>query len=145
MSRQFASRRPETHVMEALGVAIHGQSFANAAVTDNLAAGYPAAAAHCFNIGMLHTALAGHEGHAPYAPCEVGDLLAKGYDYWALGHVHDHEVVHEAPHIVYPGTSRAVTSARPEPREPCSSKWRTTPLRGFDTCRLMCCAGPGSG
>lgn len=100
---QFASRKPQTHVMEALGVAIHGQSFANAAVTDNLAAGYPAASAHCFNIGILHTALTGHEGHARYAPCEVGDLLAKGYDYWALGHVHDHAVVHEAPHIIYPG------------------------------------------
>ena len=101
--RQFSTRRPETHVIEPLGVAIHGQSFANASVTDNLAAAYPAAAAHRFNIGMLHTAMAGHEGHAPYAPCEVGDLLAKGYDYWALGHVHDHEIVHEAPHIVYSG------------------------------------------
>ena len=101
--RQFGSRRPETHVIERLNVAIHGQSFAHAAVTDNLAAAYPRAEAHCFNIGMLHTALAGHEGHAPYAPCEVGDLLAKGYDYWALGHVHDHQVVHASPHIVYPG------------------------------------------
>lgn len=101
--RQFKTRRPETHVIERLGVAIHGQSFANAAVTDNLAAGYPAAAAHHFNIGMLHTAMAGHEGHQPYAPCEIGDLLAKGYDYWALGHVHDHQVVHQSPHIVYSG------------------------------------------
>ena len=30
-------------------------------------------------------------------------LVARGYDYWALGHVHQREVVHEAPHVVFPG------------------------------------------
>ena len=100
---QFASRRAETHVIESLNVAIHGQSFANAAVTDNLAAAYPEAVPHHFNIGLLHTALAGHANHYPYAPCSIDDLLAKRYDYWALGHVHDHVVHSEQPHIVFPG------------------------------------------
>lgn len=101
--RSFGSRRPESHRLGHLGVAVHGQSFANAAVTDNLATGYPAADPHAFNIGVLHTALAGHPGHANYAPCSVADLAAKGYDYWALGHVHDYQLACADPPVVFPG------------------------------------------
>jgi len=100
---QFKPRRPHTLLIEHLNVAIHGQSFANAQVTDNLAAAYPERIQNHFNIGLLHTALTGHQGHAPYAPCTVDDLLARRYDYWALGHVHDFTVVGEWPHIVFPG------------------------------------------
>ena len=56
-----------------------------------------------FNIGILHTRLAGAEGHDTYAPCSVPDLVSKGYDYWALGHIHQPAVLHETPWIVYPG------------------------------------------
>ena len=56
-----------------------------------------------FNIGLLHTSLDGREGHAPYAPCKIDDLRSKGYQYWALGHVHTQEFVSEEPHIVFPG------------------------------------------
>jgi exonuclease SbcD len=38
-----------------------------------------------------------------YAPCKVSALVDRGYEYWALGHVHTHEVVHRAPFVVYPG------------------------------------------
>lgn len=107
--RLFSSRRPETHVLPEIGVAVHGQSFATAAVTDNLVLAYPEAAEHQFNIGMLHTALAGREGHAAYAPCSLDDLRAKQYDYWALGHVHEHEVVCEEPHVVFPGNTQGRT------------------------------------
>ncbi|WP_271200583.1 metallophosphoesterase family protein [Methylopila turkensis] len=114
--RQFGSREPETHRLDELGVAIHGQSFATAAVTANLAAGYPAAESHMFNIGMLHTALAGRRGHAAYAPCSVEDLSAKGYDYWALGHVHEHEIVSREPWIVFPGAVQGRTIRETGPK-----------------------------
>lgn len=39
---------------------------------------------------MLHTALEGHGAHATYAPCTLAELHARGYDYWALGHVHEY-------------------------------------------------------
>ncbi len=52
---------------------------------------------------MLHTALGGRPPHAAYAPCTAAELSAKGYSYWALGHVHDFEVVAENPYIVFPG------------------------------------------
>lgn len=107
--RLFAHKRADTHLLEALGVAIHGQSFANAAVADNLALGYPPALDHAFNIGVLHTALSGRQGHAGYAPCSVDDLGGKGYDYWALGHVHAYECVSTDPYIVFPGNLQGRT------------------------------------
>jgi len=104
--RLFGSRRSETHLLEELGVAVHGQSFAMAAVTDNLVPGYPDAREGMFNLGVLHTALAGREGHATYAPCDVADLRAKRYDYWALGHVHGFEIVSTEPYVVFPGNTQ---------------------------------------
>lgn len=101
--RILSSRRPETLVFEEPGVAIHGQSFASPREERNLAVGFPAARPGLFNIGLLHTSLDGRAGHADYAPCVLDDLRARGYDYWALGHVHQHEVVARDPWVVFPG------------------------------------------
>lgn len=100
---RFPPRRPHTHHLREHRVALHGQSFAAPAVTENLARNYPNAVQGCFNIGVLHTAAGGREGHANYAPCALDDLLAKNYDYWALGHVHAREILYEHPHIIFPG------------------------------------------
>lgn len=99
----FSSRKPETVTMDGLKTAIHGQSFPKSAVTDNLASRYPEPVTGYFNIGLLHTCLTGREGHENYAPCSVEDLENRGYDYWALGHVHRAEVVRDDPLIVFPG------------------------------------------
>ena len=97
-------KRPETKILEGLGVAIHGQSYSRRDVTENLAAGYPAPTPGHFNIGMLHTcATGGSTLHAPYAPCTVEELVRKGYDYWALGHVHQRAILNEDPPVVFPG------------------------------------------
>ncbi len=56
-----------------------------------------------FNIGVLHTALEGNAEHARYAPCSVGELQAHGYQYWALGHVHEHWLQQGEVTIAYPG------------------------------------------
>ncbi|MBF0294846.1 MAG: DNA repair exonuclease [Magnetococcales bacterium] len=101
---EFPSTKPATVTLEPLRVAIHGHSFAKPAETANLAARYPAPVAGYYNIGLLHTALDGRPGHASYAPCRKEDLLNKGYDYWALGHVHQWEIVHPGrPWILFPG------------------------------------------
>jgi DNA repair exonuclease SbcCD nuclease subunit len=102
-ARQLDTRRPETFVIERLGVAVHGQGFAKRAVTDDLATGYPDPVKGLFNIGMLHTCASGRPGHDSYAPCSLETLIGKGYDYWALGHVHAREVLCESPYIVFPG------------------------------------------
>jgi DNA repair exonuclease SbcCD nuclease subunit len=101
--RFLAHERPETVALDDLGVAIHGQGFARAAVTENLAAGYPAPLKGLLNIGLLHTGMSGADGHERYAPCTLEELRARGYDYWALGHVHARQVVCSDPLIVFPG------------------------------------------
>jgi exonuclease SbcD len=104
--RVLSHSRPETVTDEALGIAVHGQSFAKQAVTDDLAANYPAALPGLFNIGILHTNLGGNSSHENYAPSSLGTLVNKGYEYWALGHVHNRQVVHESPWVVYPGNTQ---------------------------------------
>jgi exonuclease SbcD len=101
--RLFTDEKPETFILDNVGVALHGQSFRSPAIKKNLAAKYPSALSGHFNIGVLHTCATGREGHEPYAPCSMGDLQSKGYDYWALGHVHQREVVLEDPLAVFPG------------------------------------------
>jgi len=99
----FSTRKAETFVLDELKVALHGQSFRQRDVTDNLVPGYPDPVPGMFNIGVLHTALGGTAGHENYAPCSLDELIAKGYHYWALGHVHNGQVLHEHPHVVFPG------------------------------------------
>lgn len=99
----FPTRKPETFMLDELRVALHGQSFRQRDITDNLAIAYPEPVNGAFNIGVLHTGLGGMGGHANYAPCSLDDLVAKGYDYWALGHVHQDAILHQNPHIVFPG------------------------------------------
>jgi DNA repair exonuclease SbcCD nuclease subunit len=99
----FSTRSPETRTLDALRVAIHGQSFATAVVKDNLALGYPEPVSGFFNIGLLHTSLTGRDGHETYAPCTLMDLQSRGYDYWALGHVHQFEIAAADPPVVFPG------------------------------------------
>jgi predicted phosphodiesterase len=101
--RELSSRTPETEVIAELGVAVHGQSFPNRAVPENLVHAYPKPMGGLFNIGLLHTSADGRAGHSPYAPCTLADLALKGYDYWALGHVHTREVLSRDPWIVFPG------------------------------------------
>ena len=101
--RVFGTRKPETFALDELKVALHGQSFRQRDVTDNLVPEYPAPVSGAFNIGVLHTGLGGMGGHENYAPCAIQDLTNKGYDYWALGHVHQASVLHEKPHVVFPG------------------------------------------
>ncbi len=100
---EFSTREPQTYILEQHGVALHGQGFASRAVTEDLAARYPTPLSDLLNVGLLHTAADGREGHEPYAPCNVGGLASKGYDYWALGHVHAREVLATDPWVVFPG------------------------------------------
>lgn len=102
----FSHRKPETRVIDSLKVAIHGRSFAAAATMDNLARTCPEPRPGFFNIGLLHTSLTGREGHENYAPCTLDDLRGRGYDYWALGHVHQFEVVSRDPAVVFAGCAQ---------------------------------------
>lgn len=99
----FSSRSAETVQLDDLRVAIHGHSFPDREVPEDLVPGYPMAMPGYLNIGLLHTSLTGAEGHDTYAPTSLDTLRSKGYDYWALGHVHARQVVCDEPRVVYPG------------------------------------------
>jgi DNA repair exonuclease SbcCD nuclease subunit len=99
----FSHKKIETRILDRYGVAIHGHSFPSRAVTDDLTRQYPQGDPALFNIGLLHTSLNGRPGHETYAPCTLETLRSKGYQYWALGHVHQREELARDPWVVFPG------------------------------------------
>ncbi|SFD56230.1 DNA repair exonuclease SbcCD nuclease subunit [Paenibacillus catalpae] len=86
-----------------LAAFVYGMSYGKRHVTDNLAATYMPAEGAPFHIAMLHGNVNGDQSHDPYAPCSLEELVGKGFDYWALGHIHTRRVLHEYPHVVYSG------------------------------------------
>ena len=99
----FSPKRAQTFLLEAHKVALHGRSFPEVQVTENLVSDYPAPVQGYFNIGVLHTALEGNSRHANYAPCSLEQLHTSGYQYWALGHVHEYQVYPGPVPVVFPG------------------------------------------
>ncbi len=86
-----------------LAAHVYGISYADASVTDNLASRYRTTEGAPFHLALLHANVDGNAAHDNYAPCKLAELAGAGFDYWALGHVHDRRVLREYPHVVYPG------------------------------------------
>lgn len=84
-------------------VHIHGFSYAQRHVKQSMIASYPQKKDEAIHIGMLHGSVDSDSEHAVYAPFSVAELVEKGYDYWALGHIHKRQILHEEPPIIYPG------------------------------------------
>lgn len=84
---------------------IYGISFKDKVVTQNLAVKFrkkqnPAP----WSIALLHGTVGTPGSHENYAPFKQEDVLHEGFDYWALGHIHKAQVLHdEVPGIAYPG------------------------------------------
>ncbi|TWU02343.1 metallophosphoesterase family protein [Stieleria varia] len=95
----------ESRFFEPLGIVVHGMSFRSRAEKRNLAAKYPDPVSGLFNLGLLHTGLEGDSVHGNYAPCTAAQLTDKGYDYWALGHIHTRAdlKIGDGPPIVFSG------------------------------------------
>jgi hypothetical protein len=83
---------------------ISGMSYRTKHIQENLAKRFQKKDADSpYAIGMLHCTIGSGDGHYPYAPCSVQDLKETNYDYWALGHIHQPQVVETEPFIVYSG------------------------------------------
>lgn len=83
---------------------ISGISYPTSAVTENTSLQFRRdPSSELYHIGLLHANVDGQEGHDAYSPCSLRDLQQSGYDYWALGHIHKRQILHESPWIVYPG------------------------------------------
>ena len=85
-------------------VNVYGFSYGERHVTTAMTDTYPVAQdPSTIHIGMLHGSEASDTTHAVYAPFKKEQLLEKNYHYWALGHIHKRQHLHQHPPIVYPG------------------------------------------
>lgn len=100
---EFPSSSPSTFLLDEFKVALHGQSYAVYHTREDLSLHYPDPVPGYFNIGLLHTSGDTRLGISPYAPYDPQTLKEKGYDYWALGHIHNYQVLETSPYIVYSG------------------------------------------
>ena len=97
---------------------VHGISYARRETKDNLALRFGRDQAECFQVGVLHCNAGANVDYTPYSPCSVDDLMSAGLDYWALGHVHLRQFLHEGgPWIAYPGNLQGL-SPKPSERGP---------------------------
>lgn len=94
----------DVEVLKDLGVAIHGVSYAEPKAPESLLHKYKPPINGLINIGIMHTSLTGVNGHDSYAPCSLRELTEHGFNYWALGHIHQRRVYSDSfPCIVMPG------------------------------------------
>ena len=85
-------------------VNVYGFSYGERHVTASMTDTFPIAQdQHAIHIGMLHGSAVGDTTHDVYAPFKKEQLLEKNYHYWALGHIHKRQLIHQDPPIVYPG------------------------------------------
>lgn len=87
---------------------IYGISYPQKEVNENLALKFKKDQEQGFAIGLLHANVGQQPGHDNYAPCSLQDLISSNFDYWALGHIHEHKILRENnPCIVYSGNTQA--------------------------------------
>lgn len=103
------SEEVETKTINIKEKPVHITSFSyrERHVREAMHAYYPITNGQDFHIGMLHGSVEGNEEHDVYAPFRKSDLIEKGYDYWALGHIHKRQILHSDPSIVYPGNTQS--------------------------------------
>jgi exonuclease SbcD len=99
-----------------LDVVVHGVSFAQKHAPESLLPKFRASHDGAVNIGMLHTSLGGSPSHDRYAPCSPGELHDHGFQYWALGHIHQRFVEKGSSTIVMPGNPQGRDINEPGPK-----------------------------
>jgi len=87
---------------------VHGVSYPTREVKENLALQFEQHSGEGFGVGVLHANVGGNLDHDDYAPCSIEDLVSRNMDYWALGHIHAHQILRPSdPAIVYSGNTQA--------------------------------------
>lgn len=84
---------------------IYGYSYPSRSVIENMTPHYKKKDnPSVYHIGMLHGSIEGNKEHDVYCPFKVNELISKEFDYWALGHIHKRQLLHQKnPIIAYPG------------------------------------------
>lgn len=89
-------------------VAISGFSYQHQWIQIDKVAEFPFREAVDYHIGMYHGEIGG-EQNGNYAPFQPSSMQEKGYDYWALGHIHVPMSLNEKGTINYPGAPQGHT------------------------------------
>lgn len=84
-------------------VHLYGFSYKTRHVFDRKIDDYQKTEGADFHIGILHGNESAGIEHDNYAPFSIKDLYEKGFDYWALGHIHKRAILSETPPIIYSG------------------------------------------
>lgn len=85
-------------------VHIYGFSYGERHMRTSRVAEYNVQQEADFHIALLHgSELTSSEEHDVYAPFQIQEIIKKGFDYWALGHIHKRQLLTESPSIYYPG------------------------------------------
>lgn len=103
--RRIAIRDAEGSVVAWVTAAGH----ASAREGRDLASSFPQPGSSLPEIALVHAQVVGSrfsEDHDAYAPTTLPTLRDAGYDYWALGHVHHRQCLHDVPAIHYPGNTQ---------------------------------------
>ncbi len=84
---------------------IYGVSFEKKEVRKNIALMYKLSNNPSpISIAVHHGTIGSAGAHESYAPFKIEDIINLRFDYWALGHIHKRQIIHEAePMVVYPG------------------------------------------
>jgi len=89
--------------------AVSGISYRTQHQTGDLSAGFHPDHPDLYQVALLHSNCGDHPDHGAYAPCSLESLRKAGFDYWALGHVHEKKILETRPHIVYPGCTQGLS------------------------------------
>ncbi|WP_457570780.1 metallophosphoesterase family protein [Desulfovulcanus sp.] len=95
---------------------VGGVSHSSTKEQRNLAKQFDPPTCDLFKIGLLHTNVGNLAPKAPYAPCQLTDLISKDIGYWALGHIHDRRIMHKDPYVVYSGNIQGLHINEPGER-----------------------------
>jgi DNA repair exonuclease SbcCD nuclease subunit len=115
----FGGENVSTSIVKSGGVrlaAISGISYPRAVEHRHLANLFRAGNPGIFQVALMHANCGGNTLHEAYAPCRLSDLMGKGFDYWALGHVHERAVLSDRPLVVYPGNIQGLNIRETGPR-----------------------------
>ncbi len=84
---------------------IYGISYQNKVIKKNLALKYKLSSKPSpISIAILHGTIGNAGPHENYSPFKTEDIITKNFDYWALGHIHKRQIIHNSsPAIVYSG------------------------------------------
>ena len=83
-------------------VHLYGFSYPNRHVADRKVKDYQKIGDADFHIGLLHGFYEGSSSSTTkYAPFTKEELLQKKMDYWALGHIHKRQILHENDPLLF--------------------------------------------